>query len=369
MSPDELKKSAANDVMDTPSPSDAPAQNQSNKIWHQAARRWNASWSKRQLQKFGNFMRGTWGYKVFKRMDEYKFFPKFMAARGGLTAMVMGGFMMTGLVISGISAMAITMAATGLGLAVFGAYGAITYGGNLLADGKRKFDQKVLKKEFQPKAAAQDENTPQQKAKKEKKIISPWERLGQTESWKKFNDLKMIKAVKSTKPYRVVEDLKIWSHLKNIGQDQEVRLRAFATTGSLAMVVATGAIFATQVIALPVLTISAASLFVLYMGANLAGGLFALGSHGVLFAKSVKTATKDSIRDHRRAKRAAKVGLDKIPAAIEQQGDKSKKKSLNKDFETVCAKASNDNPPKAKAPKTSPKKTPAKKAPKKGPTK
>ena len=123
-------------------------------------------------------MKGTWGYKVFKRMDEYKFFPKFMAARGGLTAMVMGGFMMAGLVVSGVSAMAITLAATGLGLVIFGSYGALTYGGRLLGDAKRKFDEKVLKKEPKPRKAPEPEpeNSP-----KRKKILTPWERIAQTE--------------------------------------------------------------------------------------------------------------------------------------------------------------------------------------------
>lgn len=327
-------------------------------FWKKRKANWDQSWMKRKLKVFDTAVKKTWGYRLFQQMNDYKFFPKFMAARGGITAVAMGGFMMAGIVVSGVSAFAIAMAATGIGLIVFGTYGAVTYGGRLLKDGYNKLMSKIFKKSFN-EAAQKKEGKPKPA---KKKTLRPFKILEESKIWQDFIKTPFAQKVMNSKGYKMVSNMMIWKHLSYIGKDQEVRMRAFATSGAIATIASAGTILAAQTVALPVLTISAASLLTLWLAAGVVGGSIALYQHTGHFIKSIKNALQESSKNQR----AKKQQLENTPSVKMPEGAVMDIKNDCKDdfAQAATAIAGNDN--KAvlkKAPVTSKTK---KGAPKKG---
>lgn len=356
---------------------------QKNKIWHRAGRAWKKSWLNRQLVKMHKKIEPTqpyqyakgafdWGYSLFKQMNDYKFFPKAMAARGGLTAMIMGGIMMAGLVVSSISAFTVAAGVTAIGMIVFGSYGLITYGGRLLSDGIRKFQEKVLKKDFNKVAAkAKPEAAP-----KKKKSRSPIKRLKNTGLWKNFEETAFMQRVKNSKGYKHFKNMEVWKHLNFIAKDQEVRLRVFATSGSIATILSAGTILAAQTVALPILTVSFATLLLVGAVSGVIGGTIAVITHAGHLVRSLNKAVKESVRLHRTEK-ALKKELSNIKDAPERapttetEDPKRICQDTFKKAASPAAKATNDNKAQSSSMAlrdTTKEKTPDKKAPK-APTK
>ncbi len=276
------------------------------KLWRRAYRGWKKTWLYRRYKDVENFVENTWAYRKYQQINDYKFFPKFMAARGGITAMVAGSFMLAGVLVTSISAMAIALTATGVGLLAFGIYGTLNFGGGLIKDGYRKVFNKAAK-------APPDQETAAPALKKMKrKVLAPAKIVQKTSLWQRAKSSPFAERVAESKGYRMFKEMTIWKHLNYIGKDQEVRLRTYATSGSVATILSAGTILATQTVALPVLTFSLATMLVLGAVAGVIGGTIALVSHSAHLVRSLGNAVRESIHNHRQEK-IFKQQLAKMP--------------------------------------------------------
>lgn len=225
----------------------------------------------------------------YRQLDEYKFFPKFMAAKGGLTAVAVGIFMLPAVAVSGVTVTAIGLGASAVGLIAFGVYGAGVYGGRMLRDAKRTIDWKLF-----GKAPPVKTNVVTPKPKRKRTSLSPWSRIEKTRVWQKFRETPFAHTIYNTKAFQSVKNMSLWTRVSEVSRDQEVLLRAFATGGSIATVVVTGGILMTQAIALPAIGLSLATAFTAYMAANLVGGAWALVSHSAQLVKTSLSTFRQS---------------------------------------------------------------------------
>ena len=237
-----------------------------------------------------HYIKKTRSYKAFKRLEDSKFFPKFMAAKGGISSIFLGVALLPAAIYHGTIIGAVVLASCAVGLLSFGAFGMLRYGGYLLQETRDLVRTRILGKPPLPKKSKV------LKPGVSKKDMTPWGLMRNTKMAEKFEKSKTVETIRKSAAYKYVKNHKLVKNLAHLGRDRDVIMRIFATGGALTTIALSAVFMASQAITISAVTLSAAGALFLYTAGNLVAGLVAFGTHGFyLFDSSKKVLRKNNM--------------------------------------------------------------------------
>ena len=240
-----------------------------------------------KIDPVADYICATRPYKAFKKLEDSKFFPKFMAAKGGFSSIFLGIALLPAALYHGTIIGAVVLTSCILGLVTFGAYGMLRYGGHLFNEGRDLVRTRLLGKPPLPSkkaAVTKTENLPPPK--------NIWGMLRQMRMARAMQDTKMAEIVRQSPVFQKVQNHKLLQGFGKLGRDQDVMMRVFATGGALTTIAVSAVFMASQALTISALTLSAAGLLMLYTAGNLVAGVIAFGTHGFHLFDSSKKALK-----------------------------------------------------------------------------
>ena len=236
-------------------------------------------------------IRKTKPYQWFKGLEKNKFFPKFMAFKGGFSSIYLGILLAPAILGYGTLLGGAMIGVCAIALVGTGVLGAINYGGHILHDTVELFRTKVLKKDPRPKRPRTSGGLFMTN-----KDRSPWGLIRKSKIGKWMGKTGLARIINRSPMYQKLKSQKLWRSLDKIGKDQDVVMRMFATGGALTTVAISAVILMQSAVPLTAaLSFTGAGLFAAYIGGNLIGGVVALGTHGFhLFDSSKKALRRNS---------------------------------------------------------------------------
>lgn len=192
---------------------------------------------------------------------------RFMAAKGGFMILGAGLTLLVGtataVVSSGIlfTVLSVTTALTAVAI---GGIGLVSYGGRLLR-GLRNTGRALIGKPPLPEKPKPKKDRP----------MSVWQHIGKTKAWNKFVKSNFAQKVNSSSAFQRIKNAAIWKHINDISSCSEVRMRTYATGGSIGTIAVASTLLITNVVAVPAVILSLGTLAFVGTIANLCLGIFA----------------------------------------------------------------------------------------------